>query len=687
MLRLTQLLLTLTFVIVRSVALPGQSATVAITTGEHHQVIDGFGAFQDGQLSREEWVTDLYFDDLGASIYRVDIVPQFASPYSDYNVYSPWFMGSATDSPFNLEDPDNPNGPEDNRARTYTGPEDYSRNFGGENAPIAVMGPDIDVNKAYFVYETNDLIATGKSGAEDPDDFKLIASMWSPAPWLKVSSGNSWGQNWWPGPAQGTPWPFVWGGNYAGGMLDVSGEDLAVFDDSELGGSGPTSALTQFARSLAAYLRGFQEFHKTRFYAISIQNELNFEQYYNSATYPLSSQYIAALKAARAELDKYDDLRTIRIMGPEDLLGNDAYGMWQYGGGEDVTHKNLQYLRNIAADSAASAAIDFFCIHGYGRDGVSAAGATSTSWQRWAYGWDDSPAPGIPDSVAGFTDYGKKSWMTETSGENRAWRFPATGFPAQGAWSLALRIHQALTTGRQSAWVYWTFIDADDAGNPTDFGLTTRSAGNRSEKYVAAKHYFRHIRPGAHRVTTHSTDSSLYTSAYVHEEDNTITVVLLNGTNADLSTSVNLTDAMTTEAGYLTYSSHEGNLWQETSASFSGGSAELTVPAYGIVTLTAPLATTAVGSPGIGGIEQLVGDPIPNPATHRLEIPVVLPSASDLRISLHDVAGRQMATLFSGRLAAGRHRIPVSVAGLPAGSYFCRLQTSGTVISKKFVKW
>ncbi len=100
-----------------------------------------------------------------------------------------------------------------------------------------------------------------------------------------------------------TPWPFIWGGNFAGGELDISGTPRAEFDDSSLGGTGPTSALTQFARCTAAYLRGFQNAYNVRFYAISIQNELNFEEFYNSCTYPISSNYIIALKAVRAELD------------------------------------------------------------------------------------------------------------------------------------------------------------------------------------------------------------------------------------------------------------------------------------------------------------------------------------------------------------------------------------------------
>src|SRR5690606_38799663 len=139
----------------------------------------------------------------------------------------------------------------------------------------------------------------------------------------------------------------------------------------------------------------------------------------------------------------------------------DVWGMWQYGGGPTTAHKNLQFLQHIAADPEAAAAVDFFNIHGYDSDGASAATADAGLWDWWANGWDASPAEGIPADVKGFTEYGKKSWMTETSGEAAAWLVGDDAFPSEGAWGLALRIHQALTTGQQSAWIYWTFVDEE----------------------------------------------------------------------------------------------------------------------------------------------------------------------------------------------------------------------------------
>jgi len=333
--------------------------TVHIDASTREQVVDGFGTCLVGTEGQQAWWRALYFDDLGASLLRFDLVPRFVSPYSDRGYDSPGPHG----------DPPLP-GPEGNNVRSYRNASDYLRPFAGHSAPIAVMGPDIDRNAQYFDFDddvprTAGLLAQiGQQKRAALGDFKLVGSLWSPAPWLKLRSGERIEGRSGRYPKDGTPWPFIWAGNFAGGVLDVSGAPRAEFDDSSLGGSGPTSALTQLARGVAAYLHGFQRKYGVRLYAISIQNELGFEQYYNSCRYPQASAYIAALRAVRGELDKYDGLRPIRIMGPEDLLGDDAYGMWQYGSRRDATHKNLQFLAAVAADPVAASALDYFCIHG-----------------------------------------------------------------------------------------------------------------------------------------------------------------------------------------------------------------------------------------------------------------------------------------------------------------------------------
>ena len=561
------------------------NVVVSIDSNTVYQSIDGFGSNLSGDESLQTLFRDLYFSDLKASILRIVLTPQFVSPYSDFTYNSPWFH-------------DNPPlpGPDNNNVRTYTNPSDYSRSYNNRNAPIAVMKADAAQNLNFFDYASGAYIGEtariGASRRSELGDFKLIGSILSPVPWVKVSSGNTYGGSPWPLPVAGAPFPFIWAGNFAGGKLDVSGNPLPIFND----GTQNTSSLTQFARSTAAYILGYQRAHNVRFYALSIQNELNFEEFYSSMTYPQSAEYITALKAVRAEFNRFDELRDIRLMGPEDLLGGDPYGMWEYGGG--AVHKNLQYLRNVESDPQASAAMDFFNIHGYANDGVNSAGANPTQWNWWANGWTQSPAPGIPDNVQGYRYFGKKSWMTETSGEDPAWLSPTSGFPGNGGWSIALKIHQALTTGQESGWLYWQLTDGNNVGTQ---GLTDATLRENSPKYVAFKHFTRFIRPHSLRVAANVSGSdTLSASAFVQSVDKTLTAVLVNASPASQTVSVQLPSFPANITQLNSYTSSDNSLWQTTSVAVSNNVATVTVPGYGVVTLNGASSAGPTPSSGTG---------------------------------------------------------------------------------------
>lgn len=550
--------------------LKGQVITINTSAPGRGQTIDGFGTCLAGNEATNLWWQQLYFDDLGASMLRLDLTPHFRAPYSD-NAYNSPSWGNA--------------GPQGYYARAYTNTHDYRTSFSGRSASIAVMGPNIETNIGYFVFPTvpGAVAQAGMMRRLQLGDFKLFGSLWSPAPWVKLSSGNTYGGSSLGLPAKGAPWPFIWLGNFAGGKLDVSGAALADFDDSALGGSGPTSALAQFARCTAAYVRGFQREFKVQFYALSIQNEVNFEEFYNSCTYPISNEYIAALKAVRSEFDKYPDLAPIKLIGPEDLMGGDPYSMWQYGGGSRPVHKNLQYLQNIATDPGAASALSFFCIHGYANDGTSATGASPTQWNWWLNGWTSRPGVGIPANVKGTAAYGKKSWMTETSGEAPAWLSPTTGFPNQGAWSIALKIHQALSAGQQSAWAYWQLTDGNPIGAST---LTDSAQRANAAKYVAAKHFFRFIRPNAVRVNTSVTGATgLNASAYLAVSNSGLTIVMVNTASNSTAIQIQVPPIPAGLKTFQSFTSDATRLWVSNSVPILGGNLSVSVPGYGVCTL------------------------------------------------------------------------------------------------------
>ena len=549
------------------------------------------------------WWQQLYFDDMQYSMMRMDLTPNFMPDggVTTDSFCSPWYANPVGD--LHLPQADGGCGPDNSCVRTYGSAADYCDPFGGCSAAIAVMGPDIAENVKAFdfgaVANIGHIAQMGAAKAGQLGDFKLYASLWSPAPWVKLSSGDTYpAGSQLPSPAGGAPWPFIWGGNFAGGILDVSGTPIAQLND----GSGATSALTQFTRLLAAYVKGFQDTYQVKFYALSIQNELDFEEFYNSMLYPTAASYLTALKAVRAEFDAQPDLKDIKIFGPEDVIGGDAYGMYLYGsaGTPSERDKNLNFLNAIAADPTATAAIGGFNIHGYAADGVTAAGASSQLWDWWANGWTQSPAGGLPANAVGFTSFGKPSWMTETSGEAIDWlAYDSNNFPSQGAFAIAIGMHESLVAGLESAFLYWQLTDNTTAGDAQS--LTGTSALSTAPKYNAMKHFARFIRPGSVRVAANVAGSGaaqLLASAYVLDAVGSLTIVLINESAEAVTASLTLPAAPAGIASYQVYTSSDGSYWVNSTTAVSRGSAGVSVPGYGVVTLYGVGAASTGSSTG-----------------------------------------------------------------------------------------
>jgi photosystem II stability/assembly factor-like uncharacterized protein len=67
----------------------------------------------------------------------------------------------------------------------------------------------------------------------------------------------------------------------------------------------------------------------------------------------------------------------------------------------------------------------------------------------------------------------------------------------------------------------------------------------------------------------------------------------------------------------------------------------------------------------------------PNPVTAATRVSFELPAAADVSLTLHDVAGRRVATVVDERRAAGRYVQPLELRGLASGVYFARMQAGG----------
>ena len=65
----------------------------------------------------------------------------------------------------------------------------------------------------------------------------------------------------------------------------------------------------------------------------------------------------------------------------------------------------------------------------------------------------------------------------------------------------------------------------------------------------------------------------------------------------------------------------------------------------------------------------------PNPFNARTTISYVLPAQSDISISIYNILGQQVETLFAGIKQAGAHTMIWNSGDHPSGVYFARLET------------
>ncbi len=391
---------------------------------------------------------------------------------------------------------------------------------------------DLTVKRLDFSVDTINVVGNVIKPIVDRtlDELRLVASVWSPPKWMKTNNST------------------------------------------KNGGSLRADRRAHFAKFLAAYCTGFEAVYGVPVFALSIQNELEFVEPYNSCVYsPYSNDYAEASAEVGRAFKRYG--LPIMLFGPEHMC-TDGAGGYRY-------NANSNYLALVLANKDAADAFIAWAFHGYAADGQTVASA--------AKGWADY-------AVFARTA-GKQLWMSETSGNPPEWlstQRRKDGSPGRpnGAVTMALNMHDALVYGDLHAWIYWSF---QDGSKVSQYNLTAR--GNRSSKKLAvARHFFRYIRPGAVRINALPTSPKHPVCAFVHDAPKTLTIVLGNQTAQPATMQIALTNIpgahATTLAGFITSADVT---WQPLEVVRSGaGALNVALPAHCVVTLaTAPAAQTA----------------------------------------------------------------------------------------------
>jgi hypothetical protein len=73
----------------------------------------------------------------------------------------------------------------------------------------------------------------------------------------------------------------------------------------------------------------------------------------------------------------------------------------------------------------------------------------------------------------------------------------------------------------------------------------------------------------------------------------------------------------------------------------------------------------------------------PNPFNPRTTLRFAIGSTTSASLTVHDLVGREVATLLNQRVAAGSYNLEWNATGLASGVYFCRLATDDFVATRK----
>lgn len=284
---------------------------------------------------------------------------------------------------------------------------------------------------------------------------RLVATVWSPPAWMKYNGrlGNGTSRS-----------------NSAPAYTRTPGPQTNQLRDDEY---------AEFAEFCVAYIRLLKRRTGIDLYAISLQNEPRFSQFYASAVYDPDS--LAKLIKVVGQRFRREGITT-KIFAPEDV---------------NNVKTIRRYLGAILGDPLANRYVDIFAVHNYKADGVTASESAPRDWQS---------------TYAAAAAGGKRLWMTETSGFD--------SHSITGALSLARSMYNALYYGRVSAWLYWQMSVSRGEGLIEN--------GRPTLLYYVSKQFYKNIRPGAVRIGASSSDGDLLALAFSGPPGLSKTVVLIN---------------------------------------------------------------------------------------------------------------------------------------------------------------
>ena len=467
------------------------------------------------------------------------------------------------------------------------------------------LSNDLQANIDLFDFRaTSTLVKLGETAqwlsenALEPERARIVGSFWTPPHWMKGPTGRT--QNF-VGITQNYPTPFT-----AGEAAEVTW--LPDGHGDSIGGRLRTEDpvnLAEYGQYAAAWVKGFEQQWGVDFYALSLQNESTFENPFDSMVLNIDQngdtdygQYAVALDAVRAAWQQHDI--DTKIKGPHVAqVGPTPQNPWSL-----LAQNNyIEALKN-ADDPTLIDFLDFYNSNYYMPFDESGVQATA----GYYHGEDAVDAPWVFWTFARCGPGQQAHLVFGDRWRNYAWINGAGGTVGNGAITVALKMFNALVHSDASAYIYWQFTDGNNLNSTTHslIGESDLADPDASEKYAAFKHFSRYVRPGAVRIEStftggqasvggasqYDTLHSVNVSAFLHEEDQTLTYVLLNMTDSSESITINLPNEFTFEA-FDQFRSSEVERFEELPTLLAqNDQLSLSLPRYSLVTLVGTFLET-----------------------------------------------------------------------------------------------
>jgi hypothetical protein len=107
------------------------------------------------------------------------------------------------------------------------------------------------------------------------------------------------------------------------------------------------------------------------------------------------------------------------------------------------------------------------------------------------------------------------------------------------------------------------------------------------------------------------------------------------------------------------------------------------VGSYFLIDDLALSGTTEVAEAGALPAAFRLDQNFPNPFNPSTMISYQLPVAGNVRLTVYDLMGKEVATLVNERKEAGRYQVTFNAVGVASGIYLCRIQAGGFVQTTK----